>query len=150
LCAVAVPACGVAAALGIYGVRKYMDNAKQAEARHALPAFAGAIVECARGEGVLPSTSAPVPGSLTSVSRQKYQSAAQDWSSDPTLACSRFTMTGPQYYQYQWVLEGPTQGRVQALADLDGNGAPDHPLSLRVSCSTAGACSAAPTFDPPQ
>lgn len=140
----AVPACGIFAALGIYGVRKYMVNAKQAEAKQALPAFAQGIVACAKSQGVLPKTSTPVPPDLASISGGKYQSSASDWTNDPTLSCAGFGMSGPQYFQYQWVLEEANRGKVRAAADLDGDGAVDTLLTLGVECQAAGACASEP------
>ena len=84
--------------------------------------------------GGLPRTSTPVPASLADVSGRKYQSAPSEWSQDPTLGCSGFSMSGAQYFQYQWVLETPTSGSVQASADLDGDGAIESRFSLRVDC----------------
>ncbi len=138
--ALAVPACGVMAALGIYGVRKYLVNAKSAEARAALPQFARAIVSCAKTAGALPPTSAAVPADLSSISGTKYQSTLEEWQSGATLSCAGFRMTGPQYFQYRWVRLSAAHGYVEAVADLDGNGIADQPLRQQVRCSTAADC----------
>ena len=132
--AIAVPACGVLGALGIYGVRKYVLEAKQKEAVQALPVFAEAVIKCADAHGGLPRTSTPVPASLADVSGRQYQSAASEWTADPTLSCSGFSMSGAQYFQYQWVLDTPNSGSVQASADLDGDGAIESHFRLRVDC----------------
>lgn len=132
--AILVPACGLLGTLGIYGVRRYVLKAKQAEAEQALPVFAAAVIKCADAHGGLPRTSTPVPASLADVSGRKYQSAASEWTGDPTLSCSGFSMSGAQYFQYQWVLDTPTSGSVQASADLDGDGAIESQLRLRVDC----------------
>ena len=132
--AILVPACGVVGALSIYGVRRYMLKAKQQEALQALPVFAKAVVRCAEAQGGLPRSSTPVPASLADVSGRKYQSAANEWVDDPTLSCSGFAMQGAQYFQYQWVLDTPNSGNVQAAADLDGDGAIESQFRLPVDC----------------
>jgi len=141
--AVLVPTCGVLSALSTYGVRKYMFRAKQDEALKALPVFAAAIAQCADAHGGLPRTSTPVPASLADVSGKKYQSAASEWTLDPTLSCSGFSMSGAQYFQYQWLLETPSSGAVQATADLDGDGAIESQFRVRVDCID-NRCAAAP------
>ena len=132
--AILVPACGLLGTLGIYGVRRYVLKAKQAEAEQALPVFAAAVIKCADAHGGLPRTSTPVPASPADVSGRKYQSTESEWSGDPTLSCSGFSMSGAQYFQYQWVLDTPTSGSVQASADLDGDGAIESQFRLRVDC----------------
>lgn len=132
--AILVPACGLLGTLGVYGVRRYVLKAKQDEALQALPVFAQAVIKCADAHGGLPRTSAPVPASLADVSGRKYQSTPSEWSRDPTLGCSGFSMRGAQYFQYQWVLDTPTSGNVQASADLDGDGAIESRFRLRVDC----------------
>lgn len=132
--AILVPACGVLGALGIYGVRRYVQKAKQAEAVRALPVFAEAVIKCANAHGGLPRTSTPVPASLADVSGRQYQSAPNEWTDDPTLSCSGFAMSGAQYFQYQWVLDTPSSGSVQASADLDGDGVIESQFRLRVDC----------------
>lgn len=145
--AVLVPTCGMLSGLSAYGVRKYTFRAKQDEALKALPVFAAAVAKCADAHGGLPRTSTPVPASLADVSGKKYQSAANEWSLDPTLSCSGFSMSGAQYFQYQWVLETPTSGAVQATADLDGDGAIESQFRLGVGCvqNRCAAVAAAPT-----
>lgn len=118
----------------MYGVRRYVQKARQEEAIRALPVFAEAVIKCANAHGGLPGTSTPVPASLADVSGRQYQSAPNEWTNDPTLSCSGFAMSGSQYFQYQWVLHTPTSGSVQASADLDGDGAIESHLRLRVDC----------------
>lgn len=138
--AVLVPACGVMASFAIYGVRKYVVNAKHAEARGNLVSFARGVAACAETEGGLPQTSAAVPASLSSVQGVKYQSSEAEWTSDPTLQCAGFSMSSPQYFQYQWVRQAPDAGHVQALADLDGDGAADARFELALSCAGGADC----------
>jgi len=112
---------GVLAALAIYGVRKYLTNAKTAEARTALgriskdaqsawdresmpgaPLALGASVANARS---LCPTAASVPLALTSVANSKYQSSPAEWNSTG-WSCLKFTMDGPQYFQYGYSITG--------------------------------------------
>lgn len=113
---------GILAVLAIYGVSKYMTNAKTAEARNALgmigkaavggyeqerataalltPGVAGSAVNHA-----LCMSAQPVPGALTAVSNQKYQSITTDWFPTGERAhigwtCLKFSITEPQYFQY--------------------------------------------------
>jgi len=144
VCAVAVPMCGVLSALSVYGVRKYTLKAQQVEAQQALPVFAQAVIKCANAQGGLPRTSASVPASLADVSGKKYKSAPHDWADDPTLSCTGFSMSGAQYFQYQWVLDSPNSGHVQASADLDGDGAIESHFRLRVDCAENRCATVAP------
>lgn len=137
---VLVGALGVMSALAIYGVRKYMLNAKQAEATAALVTWSNGLASCGQREGHLPPTSTPVPANLSDISGKKWQSAAAEWS-EPAYSCAGFSMTGPQYFQYQWELRSPNEGSAQAVADLNGDGRADATLSVAVTCN-AGTCSA--------
>lgn len=134
----------VLSALAIYGVRKYMRTAKVAEATASLQAWGTGMVGCGEKEGSLPPSSAAVPAALASVGAMKYQSAANDWA-DTGFSCAGFAMSGPQYFQYQWVQESASKGALRALGDLDGDGAPEEAYEVTVSC-VGGRCSAsAPT-----
>src|SRR5690606_20493414 len=105
---------GVLAALAIYGVRKYLANAKTAEARTAVGRIAkdaasawdretmasGLITpgqSAAIGHALCP-TAGRVPTDVPKAS--KYQSEPVNWSGDDGWACLRFTMDAPQYYAY--------------------------------------------------
>jgi type IV pilus assembly protein PilA len=112
---------GVLAALAIYGVRKYLTNAKTAEARTALgriskdaqsawdrEAMSGAVLSLgssAANSRTLCPTAAAVPAALTAVANKKYQSSPGDWKT-AGWNCLRFTMDGPQYFQYSYTLTG--------------------------------------------
>jgi type IV pilus assembly protein PilA len=117
---------GVLAALAIYGVRKYLTNAKTAEARTALGRIAkdaqsawdresmsGAVLSlgssAANSRSLCPEA-APVPANLTSVANAKYQSSPAEWKG-AGWNCLRFTMDGPQYFQYDYSI---TAGTVDA------------------------------------
>jgi len=127
---------GVLAALAIYGVRKYLTNAKTAEARSALgriskdaasawdreqmPGAVLALGATATNVRALCAQSSLVPLTLAEVANKKYQSAPADWR-QAGWACLRFTMDGPQYFQYQYVLTNSTTFSAEAHGNLDGD-----------------------------
>ena len=144
-CLVLIPILGVMAALAIYGVRKYLVNAKSAEGRAAVMALGRGMAECANRTGALPPSATPVPPKLGAISGRKYMSAPAEWS-DTAYSCAGFSMSAPQYFQYRWVLTSADAGYASGVADLDGDGTPDVSFSLAVSCS-AGQCRTAPALD---
>jgi type IV pilus assembly protein PilA len=121
---------GILAVLAIYGVRKYVSNAKTAEARNSLgqvgkdattaferESMAGTVL--AAGATTLASralcgpASTPVPANIGNVQSKKYQSnpaAGNDWNADTAtlagFACLQFDMTAPQYYEYNYTSNG--------------------------------------------
>ena len=134
---------GILAALAIYGVRKYMSNAKTAEARNgigqmskdAITAYykegmAGTVLGFGSTAGVSNTLcpSAPwVPGALGDVKGQKYQSSPAQWGG--AWDCLHWSMNDPQYYRYQYVLTGSATAAggsfsCQAQGDLDGDTTP--------------------------
>lgn len=135
---VAVALVGVLSALAIYGVRKYIVNAKGAEAQAALSAWGDGLARCGEKEGRLPQSALPVPGSPLQVMGKKYQSAAGDWS-EPAHTCAGFSLSTPQYYQYHWEQRSESAGLARATADLNGDGVTDSEFELEVTCS-AGKC----------
>ena len=124
---------GILAVLAIYGVRKYLANAKTAEARNSLGQVAKDQAAEYEKESmqstVLPQGSTanlsralcgsepgnPVPA-LTNIDGKKYQSTVADWnqgsgttSAPPSgFACLKFTMDAPQYYAYSFTSSGTT------------------------------------------
>jgi type IV pilus assembly protein PilA len=131
---------GVLAVLAVYGVRKYIANAKTAEAKNSLgqigkdavTAFEGermtnAILTegnstnvirqmCQTGATVfVPGTTVP---DMTKVKGAKYQSKKLDWSdatdvsSNKGWPCIKFELTAPQYYSYGYQAKagGSTDG----------------------------------------
>jgi type IV pilus assembly protein PilA len=136
---------GMFAALAIYGVRKYITNAKAAEGRHVVVELAKGLSRCASAadpEGRLhglPPTAGPVPRDPADVSGRKYQSAPADWSEE-AYDCAGFTLSTPQYFQYQWERLSPTEGRVVAVADFSGRGTTELRFQLQLSCAETGAC----------
>ena len=136
---------GILAALAIYGVRKYMANAKSAEARNGIGQMAKDAVTAYFKEGMAPSVLtlgastatnnrlcdganvAAVPDAAAKIQGKKYQSAPSDWS---TWDCIHFSMNDPQYYIYDYAtsatgdalaLEGASF-TCSAQGDLDGDG----------------------------
>jgi type IV pilus assembly protein PilA len=131
---------GVLAALAIYGVRKYVLNAKTAEARNTLgqiskdattafsrESMAGTVLPlgsvAAKSNQLCPDAS-PVPSAIATVQGQKYQSSPSEWN-QAGWACLRFSMQDPQYYMYNYQMTGgSTAGStfdITAAGDLDGD-----------------------------
>jgi len=129
---------GILAALAIYGVKKYVTNAKTAEARNSLGQMGkDAVTAHAResidGSAVMAITTSTavtskiclsalaVPGAgaasiaatpaPAAVQGKKYQSGPAEWATGDTFAgwtCLRFSMADPQYYQYQYFTPATT------------------------------------------
>jgi type IV pilus assembly protein PilA len=134
---------GVLAVLAIYGVRKYIANAKTAEARNNLgqiskdagsafdrEKFASATVIAAGGStsvlrALCSTAAAKVPTAAPSAA--KYQSSSADWQAGDAATgwqCLKFTIGDPQYYSYGYTATVSTSGSYTATAngDLNGNG----------------------------
>ena len=138
---------GILAVLAIYGVRKYLANAKTAEATNALgkisadaaaqfekESMAGNVLSTGSSAGLsralCGSESAPVPAT-SFIQGKKYQTAAKEWAvGAPTnvgFSCLHFTIDEPQYYSYMYVSSG-TSGVAgdtftgTANGDLNGDG----------------------------
>ena len=115
---------GVVGVLAVAGVRTYIANAKQAEARNAVTQMARDAAEAYARDGKLcPSASAPVPATVPR--GVKYQSSLADWQKDKAanagFDCLKFEMDQPQYFQYAYT-STPTSFTVTAHGDLDGDG----------------------------
>lgn len=131
-----VPILGIVAALGIYGVRRYLQSAKTSEAKNTVgivvraqeSAFERTRAE--EGRGRLCEASKPVPASASSVSGRKYLPSAGDFDSDAGWKCLRFTIATPIYYQYGHyrsgfasdLAAGDNAFEVRAHGDLDADG----------------------------
>jgi type IV pilus assembly protein PilA len=139
---------GVLAVLAVYGVRKYIANAKTAEAKNSLGQIGKDAVTAFEGERMSAAVLAEgtttdiirqmcqtgatssVPGAMTNVQGKKYQSTKADWSNATDVAsnqgfpCLKFEMTAPQYYQYTYTAAGTSTGSFTAAAqgDLNGDG----------------------------
>jgi type IV pilus assembly protein PilA len=139
---------GILAVLAIYGVRKYLANAKTAEARNSLGAIAknaammyeresmaGTVLTAGTSAGtsraLCASEANPVPNGATNIAGKKWQSGAADWNvgaaTNVGFACLKFSMDQPQYYMYSYKATG-TAGAVgdtflaTANGDLNGDG----------------------------
>jgi type IV pilus assembly protein PilA len=138
---------GVLAVLAVYGVRKYIANAKTAEAKNSLgqigkdavTAFEGermsstVLVEAAQTAVIRQmcqnGTQVSVPGTITDIGGKKYQSKKVDWSNTADVTantgwpCLKFEMTAPQYYQYSYGAAGTSTGTfsTEAKGDLNGD-----------------------------
>lgn len=141
---------GVLAALAIYGVRKYIANAKTAEARNSLgqigkdassayarEGMAGTVLALGATADIsnqlCKSATATVPAAMTEVQGKKYQSSPAEWSVDSAtlhtgFSCLKFSMTDPQYYRYNYEAVTSNGGQVgddftaRAEGDLNGDG----------------------------
>jgi type IV pilus assembly protein PilA len=141
---------GILAVLAIYGVRKYIANAKTAEARNSLgqmgkdqsaefeqESMAGTTLKpataAATSRSLCSSPTASVPAVATSIKGQKYQSsqaAGADWSLNQAtnggFSCLKFAMDAPQYYMYDFKTAAPTAAGgtfvATAQGDLNGDG----------------------------
>jgi type IV pilus assembly protein PilA len=138
---------GVLAVLAVYGVRKYIANAKTAEAKNSLGQIGKDAVSAFEGERM--SNAVIVAGQQTTVIRQqcqsgsavngvpstianidgkKYQSTKEDWSNATDVGlnagfpCLKFEMTAPQYYQYSYGANGTSDGTFSAQAKGNLNG----------------------------
>ena len=139
----AVAGLGVMSALAIYGVRRYVFTAKTAEARSVLGRVTKDMAACYQERGALPPSSDPVPLDIIMVRGAKYQSSPAEWETQEAFACARFSLSEPQYYQYQWVLNPDgVSGYVVARGDLDGDGQLSE-YQLHLECDDGG-CRVAP------
>ncbi len=141
----AVAGMGSLAAVGIYGVRRYLAAAKTAEAKNAIGAISrGAIAAYERESSSTPAhalckSARPVPATVPAGS--KYQPSTQQGqdfdTGSPTVGwkCLKFTITNPHYFQYDYRAggnyKGPKRGgpdpgpdgfEASAEGDLDGDG----------------------------
>jgi type IV pilus assembly protein PilA len=134
---------GVLAALAVYGVRKYVLNAKTAEARNAVGQLAKDAITAYERERINPAllslgnttgvvnvmcaNAVAVPASLDAIKGHKYQSTPEDWKG-VGWECLRFSMQDPQYYRYNYVATGTRTAAGDtftaiAVGNLDGDGA---------------------------
>ena len=151
----------VLSALGMYGLARYVRNAKTAEAVGSVTAIAAAAAsyydssDANQPVGTSPdaahamrhfppSSKAGVPADTESVRARRYQSALPDWSVSPWREL-RFSMPQPQSFSYSFESQGTgnnAKASVIAHGDLDGDGvvstykldiAPDSTFKAKVS-----------------
>jgi type IV pilus assembly protein PilA len=136
---------GVLAALAVYGVRRYLLNAKTTEAKNSVgqmakdaktsferESMASGVLQAGTSTAIInnlcTSALASVPDGLEKVKGMKYQSALLEWSGtgDPTVGfqCLHFGLTDPQYYLYDYKGTTGANGTFDAIAhgDLNGDG----------------------------
>jgi type IV pilus assembly protein PilA len=117
---------GALAAVAISGMRKYLLQSKEAEARATLPVIARAIVADWEHETLPPTPRAkkklrsfpPIPPTVPRGT--KYQPSEKEWATWSTL---KFEMSQPIYYQYE--IRAAKDGEsadVIARGDLNGDG----------------------------
>ena len=132
---------GVLAALAIYGVRKYLTNAKSAEARTSIGRMAKDAQTAYERESMVTDVmdlkssveiaheicpqGVPVPDDITKVSNKKYQSDPGEWNGIG-WSCLKFSMSDPQYFMYEYAVlqSGGGEGaefEARAHGDLDGD-----------------------------
>ena len=137
---------GVLAALAIYGVSKYLTNAKTAEAKNSIGQMAKDATTAYAREGMAASILAlgsstgvthqicgtatnKVPAAKGSVLGRKYQSSPSEWATGDQFTgwtCLKFSMDAPHYYMYGYT--GSGGGAVgdtfntTAQGDLNGDG----------------------------
>lgn len=150
---------GIMASLAIFGVRRYIADAKTAEARNSLMQIRIDAVAAyerettnARGDSVkrlCPSATTSVPASMMYIKGKKYQSSPSDWQVDRArntgFACLGFSMAAPQYFLYRYTARGLSRPgdsfEAEAVGDLAGDGSlsryrttgtisPDHVLEV--------------------
>jgi len=125
---------GILAVLAVYGVRKYLANAKTTEARntigqvakdqalhYALDNLSGASIAPGTNSGIAnqfcPSSATVPSAGITWVTGQKYVSSKDDWndsvgngSGANSWACLKFSLSASQYYMYQVVTSNSGTG----------------------------------------
>ena len=149
---------GILAVLAIYGVTKYIANAKSGEARNAIGQLAKAAVASFEEERIQTELLAPgtpgansahvicaaagatVPAGIGDVSNKKYQSSVEpgkDWALGSQIAgwpCLKFSLTEPQYFLYGYnasIAPNANSFAAYAQSDFKGAGTPQLQFSLR-------------------
>jgi type IV pilus assembly protein PilA len=161
---------GILAALAIYGVRKYLTNAKTGEAKtnvgrlakDAVAAYerenmSGAML--AAGSSVASvhrlcdSATTPVPATVPK--GQKIQPDAAAWNGTG-WGCLRFSVNTPLYYQYQYTAANVDNAATasfvaSAVGDLNGDGTASQPWSYagQILTGSPGVMRLAPTMSEP-
>lgn len=143
---------GILAVLAIFGVSKYVQNAKTGEARNSLGMIGKSAVAAYENErsdsnliaaggtsatnvrALCTSAIATVPPNLGLVSNRKYQSdIVADWGAGATpndgWRCLKFSLTEPQYYMYGYTATATTFATT-AQSDFNGTGTASQTLSL--------------------
>ncbi|HEX2870665.1 MAG TPA: hypothetical protein VHP33_05400 [Polyangiaceae bacterium] len=117
---------GTLIGLSVFGVRRYVQDAKTAEARVTIGEIARAYSAALKeppppGKKAAPKKLVSLPAVPATVPRGvKYQSSAADWQA---WAPIHFAFPEPQYFQYEVVAaKDGKSAEILARGDLDGNG----------------------------
>jgi type IV pilus assembly protein PilA len=157
---------GVLAVLAIYGVRKYVANAKTAEARATVGQI-GKLAVAAYEREMSDTSVVPLGQTAATASRRlctdstrvpaappankKYQSSAADWTGNMTAgwSCLKFTMDNPQYFSYLYEAINATEysGIFSSTANGDLNGDLVTSTFVLSGGVTAGQARTAPTIE---
>ncbi len=138
---------GILAVLAIYGVSKYLANAKTAEAKQSLgrmgkdaiaayekEGMSGTVLTQGTSTAILRalclSASKSVPAAAAAIQGKKYQSAPSEWAVDvgtavvapKGFACLKFSLDQPQYFMYSYTSPSTASMIAKANGDLNGNG----------------------------
>ncbi len=159
---------GILAVLAIYGVRKYLANAKTAEARNSLgqmskdavtayekESMAGTVLSPGASTAITRDVCLTDPGNpvpvKTAIQGKKYQTAPSEWSKGNVagaypagFACLHFSMDQPQYYMYSYT--GTTQAGFSAMANGDLNGDGNLSTFSIIGTIQSGALNVAPAM----
>ena len=131
----------VLAALGMYGLSRYLKHAKSMDGVSSATAIAQAAAQyyndsdAKQPAGTKPdsakamrhfpaSSRTSVPADFNDVKGKLYQSSIGDWSVSPWLDM-RFSLSTPQCYAYSFESQGSgpsAQATAEARGDIDGNG----------------------------
>jgi type IV pilus assembly protein PilA len=136
---------GVLAVLAIYGVRKYIANAKTAEVRATVGqigklsvaayeresgdtgvvALGSSSTRAGRNVCIGTTNSNWTPSAMAAVKGKKYQSQPSDWNLGTTTDgwnCLKFNMDNPQYFAYRYSSAGGDGLAAQATWESNGSG----------------------------
>lgn len=133
---------GVLATLAIYGVRKYLSNAKTGEAREMLGRIAkdaklayesekmSGDVLASKGTAAAANEMCPdaAKNPATTPKANKTMPDLALWKSDAGWKCLKFSISDPVYYSYEYKVAGSTGAftgfTAFAYGDLDGDDTP--------------------------
>jgi type IV pilus assembly protein PilA len=145
---------GILAALAIYGVKKYLTNAKSGEAKNNLGRMGKDAVSAYERESMAGTLLDP-GGTADAVHRfcesatagvpatvpvgQKMQPDPLSWQAGSTTEgwkCLRFSVNSPVYYQYNYTSNetgsgAGTEFTASAVGNLDGDTVPSDPWQYR-------------------
>jgi len=164
---------GILAALAIYGVKKYLTNAKTGEAKNNLGRLGKDAVSAYERE-TMDATLAAVDNGSQAVHRlcagvgtnlvpsavppgKKVQPNPATWNTGNATTgwrCLKFSLNDPVYYQYNYTSTNPTSQTTAAftaaaVGDLDGDSTASDPWMYRGAMVTAGVIRLATTMDEP-